>query len=245
MITIPYFTYKTIVTYPHVGQDGLLSHAGLLSILQEAAALASDERGFSFKTIERTGVCWVLMGWKLELTHRPEWNTPLTVHTWPRSVDGFMSERDFEVFSEGNVIARATSRWFLISPATGRITRVTEAVRSAYDLDERKMFDTDIPSNGTPLPNTQITYTHSVSRGDIDTYHHVNNLRYLDFALEALPDEVFEAMPATVEIVYRKQILPGTEIRCHYAVTDDGKHQIEVQSGDESDSIRHAYIWFY
>lgn len=245
MIVISYFTYETIVTYPHVGPDGRLSHAGLLSVLQEAAALASHERGFSFKTIERTGVCWVLMGWKLEMTERPEWNTPITVHTWPRSVDGFMSERDFEVFSDGKVIAHATSRWFLLSAATKRITRVTDAVRSAYDINERRLFDEDIPSNGTPDHCAKTTYTHIVSRLDIDTYNHVNNLRYLDFALEALPDELYAAPPATVEIVYRKQILPGTEIRCLYSVTEDGKHQIEVRSGEENNAIHHAYIWFY
>ena len=207
--------------------------------------MASHERGFSFKTIEKTGVCWVLMGWKLELIERPEWLSKLTVHTWPRSVDGFMSERDFEVFCDGKVVARATSRWFLISPATGRITRITDSVRAAYDIDPRRLFDTDIPSNGTPLPNARATYTHTVCRSDIDTYRHVNNLRYLDFALEALPPELYDAPPATVEIVYRKQILPGTEIRCLYAITEDGRHQIEIQSGEDSNTVHHAYIWFY
>lgn len=245
MIFIPYFTYESTVAYPDVALDGLLSHAGMLRILQEAAAVASDERGFSFKTIDRTGVCWILIGWRLALCSRPEWNSQLTIHTWPRSVDGFMSEREFEVFSDGQLVARATSRWFLINPATGRITRVTDAVRSAYDIDERRLFDTDIPSNGTPLPDAQVTYTHTVSRNDIDTYRHVNNLRYLDFALEALPAEIYENLPATMEIVYRKQILPGTSIRCLYALTGDGKHQIEVQSGEGADTVYHAYIWFY
>ncbi len=245
MIVISYFTYETIVTYPQVGPDGRLSHAGLLSILQEAAALASHERGFSFKTIERTGVCWILMGWKLEIMVHPEWNAPLTIHTWPRSVDGFMSEREFEIFSEGQVIARATSRWFLLSAETKRITRVSDTVRSAYDINERRLFDTNIPSNGTPAPHAKVTYTHTVSRLDIDTYNHVNNLRYLDFALEALPDDLYAAPPATVEIVYRKQILPGTDIRCLYAFTADGRHQIEVQSGEGSNTVYHAYIWFY
>ena len=245
MIAIPYFTYETTVTYPDVGLDGLLSHAGLLRILQEAAAVASDERGFSFKTIEKTGVCWILTGWRLEFFARPEWNSPLTVHTWPRSVDGFMSERDFEIFSDGQRVARATSRWFLINPSTGRITRVTDAVRNAYDIDERRLFDTDIPANGISLPDAQVTYTHVVSRGDIDTYRHVNNLRYLDFALEALPESVYDALPASMDIVYRKQILPDTEIRCLYSRTDDGKHQIEVQSGDGAELVHHAFIWFY
>lgn len=245
MINIPYFTYDSVVAYPDVAQDGLLSHAGLLRILQETAAVASHVRGISFRTIEKTGICWILTGWKVELTERPEWNEQLTIHTWPRTLDGFTSEREFEVFCNGRVVARATSRWFLINAETKRITRVNDFVRSAYDLDDRKLFDQDIPSNGSPLPDARVTYTHTVSRSDIDTYRHVNNLRYLDFALEALPDEVYENPPATMEIVYRKQILPGTEIRCLYALTEDGRHQIEVRSGDDENTVHHAYIWFY
>ena len=55
------------------------------------------------------------------------------------------------------------------------------------------MFDSDIPTNGTPDPDATVTYTHIVERRDLDTYRHVNNLRYLDFALEALPQEVYDA----------------------------------------------------
>ena len=225
--------------------DGHLSHAGLLRILQEAAAVASHVRGISFRTIEKTGICWILMGWKLELIERPEWNKTLTIHTWPRTLEGFTSEREFEVFCEDKVFARATSRWFLLNAETKRLTRITDFVRSAYDLNDRRLFDTDIPSNGTPLPGAKVTYTHTASRLDVDTYCHVNNLRYLDYALEALPEAVFADPPKTVEIVYRKQILPGTSIQCLYALTDDGKHQIEVRSGDGETLVHHAYIWFY
>ncbi len=242
---IAHFTYEATVSYGDVGPDGYLSHAGILRILQEAAACASAECGYGFRDIPQTGVCWVLTGWRLQLFERPDWKSPLTIHTWPRSVDGFLSDRDFEIFADGRVIGRCTSRWFLLNPETGRVTRVTDAVRSAYTINKRRMFETDIPSNGISAPDAQITYTHTIERRDLDTYRHVNNLRYLDFAVEALPSEVYESMPESVDIVYRKQILPGTEIRCLYTLTEDGRHQIEVRSGDDAAPIHHAYIWFY
>lgn len=245
MIYITYFTYESIVTYPDVSMDGCLSHTGLLRILQEAAAVASHVRGISFRTVEKTGICWILMGWKFELIERPEWNAKLTIHTWPRTLDGFTSDREFEVFCNDRLVARATSRWFLLNAETKRLTRVNDFVRSAYELNDRRLFDEDIPSNGTSLDDAQVTYRKTVSRLDLDTYNHVNNLRYLDYALEALPDELFRSPPRTVQIVYRKQILEGTPIRCLYGITADGKHQIEVQSGEGSETIHHAYIWFY
>ena len=46
-------------------------------------------------------------------------------------------------------------------------------------------------------------------------------------------------------IVYRKQILLGTPITCLYQVTDDGRHQVEIRSGQGKDTVHHAFLWFY
>ena len=84
-----------------------------------------------------------------------------------------------------------------------------------------------------------------MGRRDIDTNRHVNNLHYLDYALEALPEEVYRDLPETVDISFRKQILQGTPIQCLYARTEDGKHQVEIRSESGGKLTRHAFVWFY
>ena len=66
----------------------------------------------------------------------------------------------------------------------------------------------------------------------------------ISYALEALPEEVFLHLPQTVEITFRRQILLGTPIRCYYSRTEDGRHQVEIQSGEEK-IVHHAFLWFY
>jgi len=239
------FTYHTNISYSDVGPDHYLSYTGLLRLLQEAAAAASDICGYGIKDIPTKGVHWILTGWRAELLSRPQWNSPVRVETWPRAFDGFASDRDFLVWSGDTLIARATSRWFLISAQTGRITRVTEEIASAYPVEDLALFDRPIPSNGKPLPQAQVTFSTVVGRRDIDTNNHVNNLHYFAYALEALPQCVYENLPGTLEIIYRKQILLGTAIQCLYAVTEDGKHQVEIRSEADGKTIHHAYIWLY
>lgn len=242
---IPRFTYQTTVSYADVGPDQLLSYKGALRLLQEAAALASDACGYGIKDIATKKVHWILMGWRVELLHKPVWSTPICIETWPRTMDGFASDRDFLLYANGELVARATSRWFLISAETGRITRVTDEIRSAYPIEDITVFDDSIPNNGKSLERAA-AFTTTIGRRDIDTNHHVNNLHYLDYALEALPQEVYDHLPGTLEIVYRKQIMLGTEICCLYGKTEDGKHQVEIRSRDESGkTVHHAYIWFY
>lgn len=236
------------MAYSDIGPDQRLNHKGLLRILQEAASVASDEVGYGLKDIPRNGVHWILTGWRLELTKRPCWRADLKVETWPRTLDGFASDRSFLVFAEGEQIARADSRWILVSMDTGKPARVTDAVRDAYrsQLDGQELFaGRPIPHNGRTPEDTPIAFETVAGRRDIDTNYHVNNLHYLDYAIEALPETVYRNLPAAVEIVFRRQILLGTPIRCLYSLTEDGKHQVEIQSEKDGKVTRHAFVWFY
>lgn len=237
------------MAYSDLGPDGLLSRAGLLRSLQEAASIASDNVGFGLKDIPRTGVHWILSAWRLEMAARPSWRSALEVETWPRALEGFSSERDYLVWEIADgarrLAARGTSKWLLLDAKTNKITRVTDRVRAAYATEEEALFRDPIPKNGKSPAGAAVTFQTTVGRRDIDTNLHVNNIHYLDYAVEALPEEVYEALPDTVDIVFRKQILLGTPIQCLYSRTEDGKHQVEIRSGQDGEAVHHAYVWFY
>ena len=244
-MTIQRYTYHTTVSYSDVAPDGKMSFGGLLRILQETACIASDLCGFGIKDIPTKGLHWILMGWRAEFFHRPGWNEPISVETWPRTMEGFASDRDFLVYAGDTPVARATSRWYLLSAVTGKLTRVTDDVRACYPIEEETVFDEPLPGNGKSLPQAEETFSTPVCRRDIDTNSHVNNLRYLDYALEALPQTVYDDLPNRVEIIYRKQILPGTTVHCLYGLTEEGVHQVEICSGEGDKPTRHAYVRFY
>ena len=103
----------------------------------------------------------------------------------------------------------------------------------------------DVPGGGKTPEDAPAAFRTTVGRRDIDTNQHVNNLHYLDYALEALPEEVYRDLPETVDISFRKQILLGTPIQCLYARTEDGKHQVEIRSESGGKLTRHAFVWFY
>lgn len=245
VITMSRYIYETNISYADVGPDHYLSYTGLLRLLQETAAAASDLCGYGIKDIPTKHVHWILTGWHVELLGRPAWNTSVRIETWPRPFDGFASDREFLVWSGDQMIARGTSRWFLVSALTGRITRVTDEIAAAYPIEDISLFDRPIASNGKPIADAPVTFSTVVGRRDIDTNGHVNNLHYLAYAIEALPQQVYEALPNNLEISYRKQILLGTPIQCLYAMTEDGRHQVEIRSESDGKAVHHAYIWFY
>jgi len=213
-------------------------------MMQEAAALESDERGYGMKDVAEKGVVWILAGWRMTYLERLGWRAPVEVRTWPRQVAGFASEREFVVYSGERLAAKGSSRWFLVDAHTGKITRVTPAVRAAYEMNPEAVFDEPLRTNGKSPANAVPAFSTTAGRRDIDTNGHVNNIHYLDYALEALPAAVADSLPGTVEIVFRHQLLPGTNFQCLYSQTE-GQHLVEIRSGAGDNVVHHAYVWFY
>ena len=238
-----FFDYHTTAQYSDLGEDGFLSAAGMLRLMQEAACEHSASVGCApGELMERMGLGWVLCGWKLHLERKVPWGTKLAVRTWPRRMDIHFSDRDFLILDEsGKTVAAATSRWLLLDVRTGRVTRVTEELSAHYTLWDRRAVEGEIPMGGKSPEGAEETFAYTALGRDLDTFHHVNNLHYLELAREALPEAVRALPYTTVEILYKRQILRGDRVRFFYAFTE-GKHQVEIR--DESGRKTHAFLWF-
>lgn len=220
------FEFITRISYDDIHEDLSLSLRGAMSMMQEAAIVHSDQLGYSITNVDKTGVIWMLVQWRVRILQKAFWNETVTVRTWPRTMERAKSERDFEICSkDGEIIAVGESVWVLVSTQTGRITRITSQIASAYDLTEKRAF-TDL----LPQPSGEIgldMYICRVLKRDIDTNHHVNNRVYLDFAGEAIPDEIDVASFKEIYVHYRKQLLLGDEVHCRYRCENEA-HIVDV-----------------
>lgn len=233
------FRFTTRVSYPDLDQNYNLSMSGALRLMQEAAAIHSDSLGYSFRTVSQTHVHWLVVSWRVRMIRKAGWNETLYVDTWPRTMSRVTSERDFEIKNEaGETICLATSNWILVSSDTGRATRVTPQIASAYPLTPEPAFGDELQ-----LPNVdngEETYVGRVIRRDLDTNQHVNNLIYLDYARQALPEEVYHHTFREIAVKYSRQLLLGDTFHCIYSHTD-GCHVVKLQS--ETGTL-HASVHF-
>ena len=71
----------------------------------------------------------------------------------------------------------------------------------------------------------------------------VNNLCYLDFAYETLPEDVYNNLNVSnIEVLYKKEIKYKDTIKCFYTYVDN-KHIITIKNNDLS--IIHSIISIY
>ena len=127
-----FFDYKTKAQYSDLGEDGFLSPAGMLRLMQEAACEHSASVGCApGELMERMGVGWILCGWKLQAGRKVPWGTELTVRTWPRRMDIHFSDRDFLILDRDG----ETERKIKVNPER-RAAEMAEAAKEPEPQDD-------------------------------------------------------------------------------------------------------------
>ena len=242
---------KYLVDVPNVDSSNFISNKGILSLFENIACLHSDIAGYGMNQIDKTHLTWILLNWKVRVLKRVVYGSTVTVKTWARTSNSFFTLRDFEMYDEkDNLICIASSKWTLINATDGKILRITPDIINTYSPENDKSLfnELDIPKIKEPEelknPENSISsvYTFSAQRRDIDINKHMHNIYYLDYALEALPQEVYDNLNCSeFEIMYKTGIKFGNTVNCFYVKHSDA-HFIVMK--DANDNKLYAIIKF-
>ncbi len=235
-----YFEKEYSIHYYETGRRQELKITSLMNYFEEVALLQSEERKVGLDYYQKNQVVWMLHKWDITIHKVPVFGQRILVRTLPVSMAGFMGYRRFWVFdSAGNTLVSATSAWIFVNTRNKRPIRVTDDMKQAYrneDRPENKLDMADIPA----LQKTDFSRGFYVRQADIDINRHVNNVRYVDWALEALPPDMQqEYRLENIRIVFKRETTYGQMIESQVEMRDgDGKkcslHKILDEQGREA-----------
>jgi acyl-ACP thioesterase len=196
-----------------VDTDGLLAPRALFAFLQEAAGGDADRAGYTLERLAEDGLVWVIQWMRVEIERYPVRGDTLAVTTWARRFDRAAAWREFDVKDTSRSrVAVGTSRWAVVDLEARRLARLPEFVRRAPVPDRPPALDRE-PSALEPASPAERERRFEVRRGDLDTVRHVNNTRYVEWALETVPDEVHAGCrPSALEIVFRREATYGETV---------------------------------
>lgn len=238
------FKCKARIGLEDVGDSNKITNKAIIKILENAGGMHSESLNLGLNSIETTGVSWILLGWKVKVILRPKYNEELTVNTWGREANRAFTYRDYELYDEtGKLCIIATSKWAIVDIKNGHLAELTPELVEPYKCEEKKVFEQDYNFKLKEPEKIDREIKYKAQRRDIDINKHVHNLYYLDFAYEALPEDIYEKCEFdNIEIMYKKQIKLNDEIKCLYAKEEE-KNIVTIKSID--DSKLHAIIKLY
>jgi len=165
----------------------------LCRLLQEAATAHAARLGVAVDALIDSGVAWVLSRLDLKVERWPRVDDEIVVETWPAAMNRLLTERRFRMLdSTGRELGAAATLWLVLDLERRRPVRLPpQVVGHLRDLDlapDPMRPDELIEPED---PNIELAFT--VRRSDVDLAGHANNTSFVEWAVEAVPDEVWRA----------------------------------------------------
>ncbi|HOP63235.1 MAG TPA: thioesterase [Spirochaetota bacterium] len=189
-------TIQSIVNYL---QNSGFNHA---LVLRKAGGLSHDPHTAYFLTRQR-----------VKMFRYPKWQETITLNTWLEPRVREYAVREFELLDEeGNIIGCATNSAVFYHLGEKRVIPAWERMERVAEPERGRALDD--PFDPLPRPSkAEFSSEFRIRIADIDMYRHVNNMMYVEWAIETLPDQVWEDCTLfDHEINFRSETSPGDVI---------------------------------
>lgn len=222
------------VGHSEVGAHGRMRVVNAVNRFQDIAGEHADSLGLGVRDLISKGYTWVLYQMRLTFSRIAVAGEELTIRTWYRPERNLYSLRNFSMEDGcGKRLMFAESSWVVLDLKKGRPVRLSAAMPASYEKNRAEDFSTGF----TEVPelddaDTEILF--NVRLHDLDINRHVNNARYLEWALEAIPMEVLgSSRPAVVEALFRTPARYGEVIASQVKKVEDvyGVYLHRLQTG--------------
>lgn len=229
------FEYEPLIE--DFNKDGTMKLEAVLKILENAGNKHSDSCGDNILAGSNNGVTWVLTDWYVEAESFPKYGDKIVARTWSQNPDSiFGCPRDFEFYANDKLCIKGTTHWVLFDLNKGRPAKIEQELISKYQPENVSVF-TEKKITKINLPET---FTSEVEikprRNDIDFNDHVHNLVYVDYAMEALPEEIYKAHDyKSIRINYKTAVKSESKIVAKYAFFEE-KHTVCIY--DDSGELK-------
>lgn len=206
-----------------------LRYGSIVNYFQDCSNLQSLDAGRGLSWLQEKKRAWMLDFWHIEVVQRPKCFEDVKVMTWPNGFKGFFGTRNFVLKSaDGDLLAYANSNWVYLDVETGRPTKVTEEELQGYHVEPA--LEMENVGRKVELPETMdFVKVITVEPRYIDVYQHMNNERYVEVAVDVLPEN-FNIHRILCQ--YRMQAKCGDQIHI-YRKVEDGKVTVALKSADE------------
>jgi medium-chain acyl-[acyl-carrier-protein] hydrolase len=214
--------------------EGRARFVSLLNFLQDAAGDHAALLGWSVTDLWKKKMTWVLSRYHVLVRRYPAWNERIEVLTWPSGRHGFFALRDFEVCDgEGSTVLVGTTSWMVLDLERKQPLKIDDILPSNDILEKRSLSD-DFASLPI-LAEAEREVPFVVEMNHLDLNRHVNNVVYIQWALEAVPEDVLtRRRPVELEVSYRAEAFYGDAVLSR-AGADPG--HISAPAGDRSGPV--------
>ncbi|XP_071697130.1 oleoyl-acyl carrier protein thioesterase, chloroplastic-like [Rutidosis leptorrhynchoides] len=214
---------KFVIRCYEVGINKTATVETIANLLQEVGSNHAQSVGFSTDgfatttTMRKLHLIWVTARMHIEIYRYPAWSDVVEIETWCQSEGRIGTRRDWIIkdYANGEVIGRATSKWVMMNEDTRRLQKVSDDVRDEYLVFCPKTLRLAFPEENNnslkkigkledPAEYSRLGLV--PRRADLDMNRHVNNVTYIGWVLESIPQDVIDTQELqSITLDYRRE----------------------------------------
>ena len=232
------FTQKRELYYSQLDKDKKISFETILQFFQDIAVAHTNDSGFTLDKLSDLKKAWILLSMHAKFLKPVTLDSNIKIKTWTYDFARVCGPRAYEVLDaeSGEIFALASAMWTYIDTETGRPCEIPKEMISYFGNEDAP--DISYLRRAPSFTADKHEVSFSVLNRDLDSNGHMNNVKYLGYALETLPENV---TVAEVEIFYRHPLYYGDKVSVYSCDADDTAVQLIFRNQDEKDC---AYIKF-
>ncbi|TKY66159.1 Oleoyl-acyl carrier protein thioesterase 2 [Spatholobus suberectus] len=214
---------KFIVRSYEVGINKTATVETIANLLQEVGCNHAQSVGYSTDgfattpTMRKLRLIWVTARMHIEIYKYPAWSDVVEIETWCQGEGRVGTRRDFILkdYATDQVIGRATSKWVMMNQDTRRLQKVSDDVREEYLVfcprEPRLAIPEEDSNSLKKIPKLEDPAQYSrfelvPRRADLDMNQHVNNVTYIGWVLESMPQEIIDTHELqSITLDYRRE----------------------------------------
>ena len=228
------------VGYSQVNSSLELTNDSILEMFEDIACFHGNLAG---ENVLFSKTAWILTGYMVKVIKRPKYSDDVKLNTWARVIHEIMSTREFEILDDkGERCIVASSTWAHINIEDKSLARVTPELEKAYEAepDHKAFEEVGVPKLFAPDDLIK-SKDFVIDRNLTDMHHHLNNVKYLELAYMAVPEnKCYDKEPCFFIINFRKQLPLYSVTESYYAKEDDSIYVVlkNKDSGEINAIIR-------
>ena len=193
MIFENYFDKQFELRYFEMNRIGLATPTIILALLEETAADHCYAINYSLFNLLEKNIGWVLVSGIVQMKRYPNYKEKITIRTWLSSYSAIKGYRENIIFDENqNIIGTAKGLWVFFDIENRKPMPIFNDIKEKWSVNSQESILHNIKKKIAALDTANYVKQFTVNRFNTDTNKHVNNISYLQWLMESIPDEIID-----------------------------------------------------
>lgn len=199
----------------------------LADYLWDIVISQSDHLGETEEGFVNNQCIWVLLKYDITIYEYPKFKDTITVDTRVLGTKKFYGYRANSIKnSEGKLIGEVISTAILIDFEKRRPMKISPEQGEIYGI-EGELSEVPPLDDIKEIENEEFIKDYPVRYSDIDSNGHVNNVRYMEMAMDTLPRYILnEYRLFNIKILFKKETTDGDTLHISSEIINDTNNEI-------------------